>query len=190
MPSNIETIEYKNSELISFGMLVCNVVQVCALWNISVGTHFSFVMCSRDGKPPRSMVIWKAFSNCTGSEKVGRFYVCTTRILISWPLQLWFKKNATSKCAVAFQCSRLCSKLSYSRVNPERLSFFDFHCSICFDTEAFLAFKAFYRINCKSSVSKFILIFEHSDSDYTFLVMFPGCSTSNLTAGVTCNGYV
>ena len=35
-----------NSELISFGMLVCNVVQVCALWNISVGTNFSFVMCS------------------------------------------------------------------------------------------------------------------------------------------------
>ena len=26
---------------------------------------------------------------------------------------------------------------------------------------------------------------QHSDSDYTFLVMFPGCRTSNLTAGVT-----
>ena len=30
----------------------------------------------------------------------------------------------------------------------------------------------------------------HSDSDYTFLVMFPGCRTSNLTAGVTGHGYV
>ena len=35
-----------NSELISFGMFVCNVVQVCALWNISVGTNSSFVLCS------------------------------------------------------------------------------------------------------------------------------------------------
>ena len=30
-------------------------------------------------------------------------------------------------------------------------------------------------------LSKFIYIFEHSDSDYTFLVMFP--------AGVTSHGY-
>ena len=30
----------------------------------------------------------------------------------------------------------------------------------------------------------------HSDSDYTFLVMFPGCRTSNLTAGVTGHRYV
>ena len=81
-----------------------------------------------------------------------------------------------------------CSIAGY--VNPERLSLFDFHTSICFDAEAFPALKAFYRINCKSSVSKFIHIFEHSDSDYTFLVMFPGCRTSNLTAGVTGHGYV
>ena len=62
--------------------------------------------------------------------------------------------------ANAHKCHEILRRL---KSNPERLSFFDFH-----SIEAFLAFKAFYGINCKSSVSKFILIFEHSDSDYTF----------------------
>ena len=55
------------------------------------------------------------------------------------------------------------------RVNPERVSFFNFYTGVCFDwEEAFVAFKTFCkRIKCKSSV-KFIDIFEHIDSDYTF----------------------
>ena len=66
-----------------------------------------------------------------------------------------------SKCAVN------CNTAGY--INPERLSFFNFHPSfgsICFYAAAFLAFKTFYRIKSvkfKSSVSKFIHIFEHSD---------------------------
>ena len=86
-----------------------------------------------------------------------------------------------SKCAVN------CNTAGY--VNPERLSFFNFYPSICFYAAVFLAFKTFYHIKGKSSISKFIHIFEQSDSDYTFLVMFPGCGTSNLSAGVTGHRY-
>ena len=147
----------------------------------------SLLFCAhRDGKPSRSMVIWKAFSNrpryLVGSEKVGRFYVCNTHILTYFASVISVvQKKATSKCAVN------CNIAGY--INPERLSFFSFCPSICFYAAVFLSFKTFYRIKCKSSVSKFIHIFEHSDSDYTFLVMFPGCRTSNLTAGVTGHSY-
>ena len=66
-------------------MLVCNVVQVCALRNISVGTNFSFVMCS-PGRETSSIYghlegVQQLHRYLLGSEKVGRFYVCTTRIL-------------------------------------------------------------------------------------------------------------
>ena len=126
----------------------------------------SLLFCAhRDGKPPRSMVIWKAFSNrpryLVGSEKVGRFYVCNTRILTYFASVISVvQKKATSKCAVN------CNTAGY--INPERLSFFNFYPSICFYAAVFLAFKTFYRIKCKTYVSKFIHIFEHSDSDYTF----------------------
>ena len=89
-----------------------------------------------------------------------------------------------------FKCSVSCNTVGC--INPELPSFFNFHDhpSICFYAASFLALKTFYRIKCKSSVGKFIHIFEHSDSDYTFLAMFLGCRTSNLTAGVTGHRYV
>ena len=84
----------------------------------------SLLFCAhRDGKPSRSMVIWKAFSNrpryLVGSEKVGRFYVCNTRILTYFASVISVvQKKATSKCAVN------CNTARY--INPERLSFFNF----------------------------------------------------------------
>ena len=94
-----------NSELISFGMLVCNVVQVCALWNISVGTNFSFVMCSpgRETSPIYGHLesVYQLHRYLLGSEKVERFCVCATRILTyfaSVVVTVVFKKGNIQVC--------------------------------------------------------------------------------------------
>ena len=91
-----------------------------------------------------------------GSEKVGSFYVCSTCILTYFASVLLFKK-VTSKCAVNCNTAGLILN-GYLSLTLILVSVFT----------AFLAFKTFNRIKCKSSVSKFIHIFAHSDSDYTF----------------------
>ena len=55
-----------NSKLIS---LVCSFAMLSrfARSGIFPLEPISLLLCAhRDGKPPRSMVIWKAFNNCTG----------------------------------------------------------------------------------------------------------------------------
>ena len=75
----LESLSRVNSELSSFGMLVCiNVVQVGALWIIS-GRWNRFFFCS----------VLAGAGNLfdrLGSEKVGRFYVCTTCITYFAPV--------------------------------------------------------------------------------------------------------
>ena len=98
-------------------MLVCNVVQVCALWNIAVGTNFSFVLCSP------GQATFSIYGHLEGAQAPARIGKGMTILRLYYPYDIltYFPSFIT---VVQKGNVQVCRKLQYSRVYKSRKAIF------------------------------------------------------------------